>query len=201
MHQDIHSVKNVGEHSWKSEYHLHQWGVGKNAVLHTEDMSKLKRIKVCCEKHWPGFRTVNNRAVKNSHISPLWSHSWLRVSQQLCCTNARRACRKRCSRAEQTNYTPVKAVALHCIIPTVTLWGFTLAQESRHCRAVRPGMCGSIISPTIKCLLSFIRASVWLKQSLPWSVDTKQLRHVTSIWLQSVLKLQGRAAFTPWLSL
>lgn len=118
VHQDIHSVKNVGEHSWKSEYHLHQWGVGKNAVLHTEDMSKLKRIKVCCEKHWPGFRTVNNRAVKNSHISPLWSHSWLRVSQRLCCTNARRACRKRCSRAEQTNYTPVKAVALHCIIPT-----------------------------------------------------------------------------------
>lgn len=77
--------KSVGERSRKTEYHLHQWSERKPAFsVHTDFVSMLKWIMAHSQKnkHSPGFWTVNNRAVKNSHISLLCSSVWLWVSQQ-----------------------------------------------------------------------------------------------------------------------
>lgn len=107
----------------------------EKTALHTEDVSKLQWITAHSKKqNTPlAFGQWIIEPWKNPHISPLWSSSWLRVIQQLQHYTAAWRPVGRRSRAEQTNYTPVRAVAQHCIIPrgdaAVTLHGITVAQK------------------------------------------------------------------------
>lgn len=173
----------------------------EKAALHTEDVSKLKWIRGHSRKHSPGFWTVNNRAVKNSHISPLWSSSWLWVSQQLQHSTTAWRPVGRCSRAKQTNYTPVKTAAQHCIIPTETPLSHCTAllrlSRPRTDEPWGPGMCGTAISPTIKCWFSFIKEAVLLKQR-PAPVSTHWIAEACDSCLIAVsVKAAGLGCFHP----
>lgn len=135
----------------------------KDQATHGKMCQSCNESRPVPRKHSPGVWTVNNRAVKNSHISPLRSSSWLWVSQQLQqrYTTTRGPVGRR-SRAEQTNYTPVRAVAQHCIIPTETPLSHCLAllQQLRGPRTDEPWVLACVARP----------------QGPPLSVDSPLLR-------------------------
>lgn len=150
----------------------------KDCAAH-QDVWKLKRITARSRTHSPGSWMLNNRAVKNSHINPLWRSSWLGVRQ---CKTVECCRRKRLpSRTNQLHPCQGHGAALHH--PTEA------APPHRRARlwlrsARRPGMCGTAWAHKLSVYSSLLARQRGWNKGLRRSASLKLMRHVTHVWLR-----------------
>lgn len=183
----------------------------EKTALHTADVSNSKWITAHSKKKKKTLPWFFGQWIielwKDSHISPLWSSSWLWVSQQL---------QHYTTGVEEGAPEPNKPIT-----PLARPWHSTASSPRRHrchiawhyCGSVDPGLMShearhvwGLLSPhtareivlhTIKCWFSFIKEAVLLKQR-PAPVSTHSTVEACDSYLIAVsVKAAGLGCFLP----